>query len=563
VAVSRPSTRADRRIEWLLGALVFALAVGVFLPIRNHEWLNYDDNVYVTQSDPVSEGWSRESVLWAFSSFDGANWFPLTRLSWMLDTELHGVDAGGFLLTNLLLHALAGLVLFTALVRLTGKAWHGAFVAAIFAVHPLHVESVAWVSARKDPLSGLFFALSLLVYARERERGASLATRAALFACVALGLMAKPILVTLPFVLLLLDAWPLGRLRRADSSGRWDPAKLRAVVVEKLPLLALVGAFSGVTFLAQHSRGTVASLEQVSAATRLGNALVSYVAYLGKAFWPTRLAVFYPHAGGDLSPAGVATAAAILLAVSLGVWRLRRSRPYLAVGWLWYVGTLIPVIGIVQVGSQAMADRYTYIPLIGLGIAVAWGASDACARLPGRRVVLPVAACAAIAALAATASVQIRHWRDSASLFRHALEVTRNNHVAHSYLGTALLERGQTADAIYHYEEALRLRPDLLTVANNLAWLLATVRDARYRNPSAAVAVAERAAQMTERGNPAVLDTLAAAYASARRFDDAARTLRRAIEISRSSGDLALVAELEQRLALYRARRPYIEPTTP
>jgi len=560
VAVTHPEPKSDRRVRWLLGALVFALAVAVFLPIRAHEWLNYDDNVYITESEPVRAGWSRESVIWAFSSFDGANWFPLTRLSWMLDSEIHGIDAAGFLVTNLLLHALASLALFAALANLTGNARRSAFVAALFAVHPLHVESVAWVAARKDPLSGLFFALALLVYAHERERGASLASRIGLLACTALALMAKPIAVTLPFVLLLLDAWPLGRLRSAASPDGWDPAKLRAAVVEKLPLFALVGAFSVVTVLAQHSGGTVASLDQLSPAVRLGNALTSYVAYLGKAIWPSRLAVFYPHAGADLSAGAVAVAAALLLAVSVAVWHQRRRRPYLAVGWFWYLGTLVPVIGIVQVGSQAMADRYTYLPLIGLGIAVAWGASDACARLPGRRLVLPVVACAVIAALATTASIQVRHWRDSTSLFQHALAVTRRNHVAHSYLGAALLERGQTADAIFHYREALRLRPDLLTVTNNLAWLLATGRDERHRDPGAAVVIAERAVRLTERRDPAVLDTLAAAYASAQRFDEAARSMRRAIEIARSRGDVELVAEFEQRLALYQARRPYVEP---
>jgi tetratricopeptide (TPR) repeat protein len=418
---------------------------------------------------------------------------------------------------------------------------------------------VAWVSARKDPLSGLFFALSLLFYAREQRRGPSPANRVALASCVALGLMAKPIVVTLPFVLLLLDAWPLGRLRSDAMPGRWDRAKLRAAVVEKLPLFALVGAGSVVTFLAQSSGGTVASLEQVPFASRIGNALVSYAAYLGKAFWPTRLAVFYPHPGADLPAVKVALAAVLLVTVSLVAWRLRRSRPYLALGWLWYLGTLVPVIGLIQVGSQAMADRYTYLPFIGLGIAVAWGASDACARLPGARAALPVAACAAIAALAVIASVQVRHWRDSASLFRHSLEVTQNNHVAHAYLGTALLERGQTGDAILHYEEALRLRPDFLTVANNLAWLLATGPDPNHRDPRAAVELAEGAAKTTDHGEPAVLDTLAAAYASAGRFGAATRTVQRAIEIARSSGDEELVAEFEQRLALYRARRPYVE----
>jgi tetratricopeptide (TPR) repeat protein len=565
MAVNQSAPGVRRRAEIFLGAAVFALAVVVFLPIRDHAWLNYDDNVYVTQSAPVLSGMSFGGVRWAFSSFDGANWFPITRLSWLLDAEIHGLDAGAFLTTNLLLHALASLALFLALTRLTGSAPRSACVAALFAVHPLHVESVAWVAARKDPLAGLFFALALLVYARQTAHGATTATRSGLFACTALGLMAKPIVVSLPFVLLLLDAWPLGRFRGGDGPRRagaavgWEPQKLRAAVVEKWPLFALVAAASAVTVLAQGSGGTIASLEQVSLPDRLGNAALSYVAYLGKAFWPTGLAVFYPHTAGGHGAGGVAIAAALLIGISIAAWQQRRTRPYLGVGWLWYLVTLVPVIGIVQVGSQAMADRYTYLPLIGIALALVWGIADVCARLPGWGKLPVVIATLVIALLAATAAAQVRHWRDSEALFRHALAVTRDNHVAHSYLGTALLARGDTAAAIDHYREALRLRPDLLTVANNLAWLLATGNDAALRHPIAAIEAAEQAALLTDRRDPAVLDTLAAAYASAGRFEDARQTARRAIELAKERGDAALVAEISERLDRYRAGRPYVE----
>jgi len=561
VAVKPTPAVASVRTRTLLGIAIFVFTVGLYLPVCAHDWLNYDDTVYVTQSDPVRAGWSGDSVVWAFTSFDGANWFPLTRLSWMLDVQLYGLEAGPFLLTNVLLHALTSLVLFLALARLTGGIWPSAFVAAVFALHPLHVESVAWIAARKDPLSGLFWMLALLLYASEADRGASRARRAGLFACVALGLLAKATVVTLPFVLLLLDAWPLGRLGKPNGRGVSWPA-VRGAVVEKLPLFALVAAFSLVTFLAQQSAGAVASLERVALVDRFANAVSSYATYLGKAFWPTGLAVFYPHRGADGPGVTTALGLVLLLSLSLVAWRERQRRPYLAVGWLWFLGTLVPVIGIVQVGSQALADRYMYLPLIGLGIAVAWSAADFCAGAPRRRVAVAAAGCAALAALALTTSAQIRHWQDSASLFRHALSVTDDNHVAHTYLGTALLTAGKTGEAIVEYRTALSLRPDQLTVANNLAWLLATGAEAIHRDPAGAVEFSERAAALAGGEDPAVLDTLAAAYASAGRFEEATATAERAIALARRGGRPALAAEIGGRLALYRARRAYVERPT-
>ena len=560
MAVNDARIHRNRLPHWSFGAAIFALALLTFLPIRNHAWLNYDDNVYITQSAPVLAGWTMEGLIWAFSSFDGANWFPLTRLSWMLDSEFHGTRAEGFFWTNILLHALASLALFDGLARLTRNAPRSAFVAAVFAVHPLHIESVAWIAARKDPLSALFFALALGVYARDRDRGGSVAGNIGVFACTALGLMAKPILVTLPFVLLLLDFWPLRRLERSDAPGRFDTTKVRTAIVEKLPLFALVAGVSVVTLIAQNTGGTVASFNQVDTLTRLGNALVSYSAYIGKYLWPTGLAVFYPHSGATPSGPVLALSALLLMAVTAVSWSQRRKHPYLAVGWLWYLGMLVPVIGLVQVGSQAMADRYSYLPLIGLAIGMAWGVPEFCARLPARRIALPLLAACAITALTVATSFQLRHWRDSEALFRHALRVTERNHVAHSYLGASLLEQGRTADAIREFEIALQLRPDLLTVSNNLAWVLATTPETHLRDPAGAIAAGENAARLTEHTDPAVLDTLAAAYASAGRFADATRTLEHAIEISREREDEASVREFVGRLALYRSRRAYVEP---
>jgi tetratricopeptide (TPR) repeat protein len=551
-----------RGARLLAAAALAALAVGVYSPIRQHEFLNYDDDIYITANPGVALGWSREGVAWAFTTFQGANWFPLTRLSWMLDHELHGLDPAGFHGTSLALHALSTALLFLALARMSGSPARSAFVAAIFAVHPLHVESVAWASARKDTLSGLFFALALLAYAPAAGRDRPRLRIAAVSVCLTLGLLAKQMLVTLPFVLLLLDDWPLARLRRRDDPERWDPAALRGAVVEKWPLFALVALLSAVAVIAQRSAGSVADLRELPLAARFANIPVAYVGYLAKAFWPAGLAVFYPHPEAGLSAGRVVGCLALLLALTALALRGWRRRPAPAVGWLWYLGTLVPVIGLVQVGSQALADRYTYLPLVGLAIGVGWGAPELAARLlpePRRRAaLLAAAAIACIAVLSVATSRQLRHWRDSEALMRHALAVTGDNAVAHAHLGIALLERGQVEEAIVHWREATRVEPGFLTVTNNLAWLLATHPESRHRDPAAAVELAERAARLAP-GNPGVLDTLAAAYASTRRFDDAVRTASLALSLAERSGATGVAAQIRSRLALYRRGTPYIE----
>jgi hypothetical protein len=551
-------TAAARRTG-VTGLALVALSVGVYAPSLGHAWLDYDDDIYVTANRDLQQGLTRDGLAWAFSTFQGANWFPLTRVSWMLDDAIWGLDARGFHATSVGLHALNALLLFLALSKLSSRTGRSAFVAAAFAVHPLHVESVAWIAARKDLLSGLFFMLALLAYARPGPDGPGLRRQVLVFVCAALGLMAKPVLVTLPFVLLLLDEWPLGRLRRRDAPERWDPARVRRAVLEKLPLFALSAAASVVTVAAQRAGGAVASLEQVPFHLRAANAVVAYTAYLGKALWPTGLAVFYPHPGAAIAPWRVALATAFLASVTGLVLVTARRRPYGLVGWLWYVGMLLPVIGLVQVGSQSMADRYTYLPLIGVAILVAWGVPDLLGPGRGRRPALAAAGGVAIAALAAGSALQLRHWRDSETLFTHALSVTRDNHVAHAYLGRALLAEGRTREAIEQFSEAVRLRPEFLTPANNLAWLLATAEAESLRNPYAALRLAQRSAHLTRYLDASVLDTLAAAYAASGRFEEAVATAERGVALAEQAGDRELADEMAQRLALYRQGEAYRE----
>ena len=540
-----------------LASLIFALASAVYLPMRGHEWLNYDDDLCITHVAEVQAGLTLKGVGWAFTTFQCANWFPLTRLSWMLDLELHGQGAGGFLLTNLLLHALASALFFLALSSLTGELPRSAFAAAVFAVHPLHVESVAWISARKDVLSGVFFMLALLAFAAVARAQKPRAAKLALFASLAFGLLAKPTLVTLPCVLLLLDAWPLGRLARGEKNP--DARRLAHALIEKLPLFALAAASCLVTWRAQAAAGVVASFDRLALGDRVANALVAYAVYLRQFAWPSRLAVFYPHAGSGLPIWQPLLAGALLLGLTWLALRSWPRRGYLAVGWLWFLGMLVPTIGLLQVGSQAHADRYMYLPLAGLAVALAWGAPDLLGGHAWRRVALAGAGLLVVGLLAVATRLQLRHWHDSVALFEHALAVTEDNPIAHAQLGAAYAERGRLDETVRHYREAVRIRPDFRKAANNLAWLLATARDPALRDPAYAVSLAERAVALSAAPDPAVLDTLAAAYAAAGRFDDAVQVGQRALREAESKEAPALAEPLRARLALYREQRAYQE----
>jgi tetratricopeptide (TPR) repeat protein len=438
------------------------LAVGlVFGRTINHEFVEYDDNEYIYENPHITQGSIAEKIGWAFQGGYANNWHPLTWLSHILDYELYGLQAGGHHATSVLLHAAAAVLLFLVLRRMTGDLWPSAFVAAIFAIHPLRVESVAWVAERKDVLSGLFFMLTLLAYVGYVRRPFSLNRYLTVMALFALGLMAKPMLVTLPLVLLLLDYWPLGRL----------VAVTRRVVLEKIPLFVLAAASCVATTLAQGQ--AVAGLSKVSLLARLYNAPVSYEAYLGQFFYPVRLAALYPHLGPQLPLWKAVAALLVLAAISIAVLKSRRRRPAVFVGWFWYLGMLVPVIGLVQVGSQAMADRYTYLPQIGLCMALAWGASQAVPSWPYRRWLCGIGSALVLAILMACAWRQTTFWRNSVALWNHALECTSRNSVAHNNFGYVLSGGGQTAEAIAHYRQALEIEPDYVEAHNNLGTTLA------------------------------------------------------------------------------------------
>jgi tetratricopeptide (TPR) repeat protein len=462
--------------RWVCLALIAANLI-VYASVWHHGFVNYDDDDYVTANPVVLRGLTWDGVAWAFTTEQAINWHPLTWLSHMLDVQLYGLDAGAHHLTNLLLHILNTLLLFGLLHRMTGALGRSAFVAGLFAVHPLHVESVAWLAERKDVLSTLFWMLTLWAYVGYVKRPGLRRYCVALL-LFTLGLMAKQMLVTLPFVLLLLDFWPLGRLRMgSEPAGGWafsrdGWATAVRLVREKLPLLALSIASSIVTFVVHRRGGAVIILSAIPLKLRVENALVSYVVYIEKMLWPARLAVLYPYAQ-SLPGLWVAGALAVLIGISVAVIWAGPRRPYLAVGWFWYLGTLVPVIGLIQVGNQSMADRYTYIPLIGLFIMVAWGVPDLLARWPLRRIALPrftlpAAAMVVILACAIAARSQVEYWEDSTTLWTRALAVTTENDIAQNNLGAALADQGNVDEAIMHYSEALRIKPDYADAHNNL-----------------------------------------------------------------------------------------------
>ena len=461
---------------WVWLALIAANLI-VYASVGHHGFVNFDDGDYVSENPMVARGLTWQGVSWAFTSGYASNWHPLTWLSHMLDVQLYGLNPGPHHLTNLFFHIANTLLLFGLLHRMTGALGRSAFVAALFAVHPLHVESVAWVAERKDVLSTLFEMLTLWAYVGY-ARQPRLHRYLVVLLLFALGLMAKPMLVTLPFVMLLLDFWPLGRFtprpNLASDSGPSRTRRATAVnlVKEKLPLLALTVASSVVTFVVQRRGGAVMGLDAIPLHIRAANALVSYVAYIGKMLWPARLAVFYPYVR-SLPGWWIAGASLILVAVSVAaIWAGLRY-PYLPVGWYWYLGTLVPVIGLVQVGSQPIADRYTYVPLIGLFIVMAWGVPDLLSRWPLGRRALPAAAGVVMLGCAITARAQLQNWESSTALWTHTLEVTTGNNLAHNNLGNALAKQGKFNDAIAQYSEALRIKPDYAFAQNNLGRVLA------------------------------------------------------------------------------------------
>jgi tetratricopeptide (TPR) repeat protein len=467
--------------DLIISFFLVLVTAALFWQVSSFDFVRYDDDKYVTENRHVQAGLTRGGIAWAFLSVYANNWHPLTWLSHMLDYQLFAANPAGHHITNLFFHIINTLLLFFILKRMTDFPWQSAFVAVLFAIHPLHIESVAWVAERKDVLSTLFFMLTIWAYVRYVEHP-GIYRYLAILLFFAFGLMSKPMLVTLPFVLLLLDFWPLGRLQSEGSLFNTDASDLKAVgdgnenrsgvglIIEKSPLFILSAASVCATLYAQWSG--IAPLESLPFSTRMNNAFVSYISYMGKMIWPQDLAVFYPYPE-SIPLWQVGGAILLLILITAIAVRLRRRNPYAIVGWLWYLGTLVPVAGLVQVGYQSMADRYTYLPMIGLFIAIAWIVPDLLAGWRFHRIALTVLATCVIAALMTVSLFQIRYWQNSLTLFAHALSVTKNNAVIETNMGAALAEQGKFGEAIAHYQEALRIKPNDFEARYNLANALA------------------------------------------------------------------------------------------
>jgi tetratricopeptide (TPR) repeat protein len=531
------AAKARPRLIGLLLALITLLA---YWPVARNGFVNFDDQVYVTDNHVVQNGLTWAGVQWAFTTGHASNWHPVTWLSHMLDCELFGLNAGAQHSVNVLFHTANAGLLFLLLLRLTGlrpeakvgassppagALWPSAFVAALFAWHPLHVESVAWISERKDVLSTFFALLTLLAYVRavtsDRWHVAGTETNASsrsrftfhvsrfywlALACFALGLMSKPMLVTLPFVMLLLDYWPLRRV----------PGVLR-LVLEKWPFFLLTIISCVVTFLVQRHGEAVMTFQQFPLHLRAANALIAYERYLGKTFWPSGLAILYPLPNHlSWMRAMAATAIGLLGGISWFVWRTHRQRPYLLVGWLWFLGTLVPVIGLVQVGSAAMADRYTYFPLIGVFISVAFGVRDLANRFQFPKAAVAVAAALTLAGCLVLTENQLRYWHDSESLFAHTLAVTsEDNHNARINYGVALEQKGRLVEALAQYREVARMAPDNIEARYNTGNLLD-----KMGRPEEALPELRQAVQLNPK-LPSLRDALGAVLVELGHFDEA------------------------------------------
>jgi tetratricopeptide (TPR) repeat protein len=671
------------QILLLISAFIVVSTLLAYEPIRHNGFINYDDDVYVTNNSNITGGITWPGIKWAFTKPYAANWHPLTWLSHMVDCELFGLNPLGHHLVSVLFHIANALLLFWILNNLTGAIWPGAFVAAVFALHPLQVESVAWAAERKTVLSGLFWFLTIAVYSWYTKRG-GIGRYIAVLGTYALCIMTKPIVVTLPFVLLLLDYWPLERVKKVSG------VKL---ITEKIPLLVLSAILSIMTIAAQRGGGAVVGLEKISLVSRLANMFLSYISYIGKTIWPRGLAVFYPYSKASFSDADAAVCGLLFVLILLLSIYIGLRRKYATTGWLWYVGTLVPVIGLVQAGSQAMANRYMYLSMLGLLIIVAWGIKDLIANRARWRVVAAVSAAIVLSSAAILTRMQVGHWQNSLTLFEHTLKVTKNNAIAENSYGCALYEAGRANEAMLHLSNAVRISPTLsdarnnlgkvfleerkpneaiecfselirrkqgsaevyydlagaygmqkkydeagkclaktlesdanypnarnrmgstllaagkpeeaiaylhealrinpnqaeiyanlgtayiqlgkygqaienwtkaveldpnnANALNNLAWTMATVNEGTIEDANKAIELAKRACELKGDKEPELLDTLAAAYAAAGRFEEAMKTAEKAIDTAKAGGREDLVGEIQKRMELYRAGKQY------
>jgi protein O-mannosyl-transferase len=605
-----PSPHSPAPRATIFGVSIFLTAITwlVFGETLHHPSINFDDQGYVFENPRVTPGLTLSGILWAFGHSHMENWHPLTWISHMLDCQLFGLNPGGHHFTNVVLHTVAAILLFLLFHKMTGALWRSAFVAAVFAVHPLRVESVAWIAERKDVLSGVFFMLTLGAYVRY-VRKPSVIRYLVVSLLFALGLMSKPMLVTLPLVLLLLDYWPLDRfpyisstkskLKTGTAHWRSQKAVVTRLILEKVPLLGLSAASSVITLFAQRQAGV--STEFLPLSWRINNALVSYVAYIWQMICPIRLALVYPHPEYRLSFWEVAAAIAFLAGVTTVVLTFRKRHRYLITGWFWYVGMLVPVIGVMQVGPQARADRYTYLPQIGLYLIATWTIADLSVALRYRRQILCVAAAVVIVVLAWLAWIQNTYWRDSETVWTHTLAVTSHNDVAHANLAAVLLggdrideaiphseealkihpryfpahdtlaagllRRGRMSEAVVHLKESLKINPDGLYAQANLVWVLATSPDASLRDGAKAIGLAKNLIERAGAANDADAITarriLAAGYAETGRFSEAIETVQQALQLAIAQGNVALTKDLQSDIAKYRRNLPVRDPETP
>jgi len=473
---------AKKTLVILVYLALILSTVAVFWQVRNFDFVNYDDNLYVYQNPHVLNGLTTDGAIWAFATPHVGNWLPLTWISFMFDCQLFGPNPGWMHIINLLLHLANTLLLFAILKKITAAVWPSAFVAAAFALHPMHVESVAWIAERKDVLSTLFLLLTLTAYL-SYVRHKSLFSYILAVMLFGLGILAKPMLVTLPFILLLLDYWPLNRFvsSTVKTSGRQfrksapAPNKrsiINRLIIEKIPFFVLSAVSSVITFFVQQSSGAVADINIFPLQSRVANAFLSYAKYIGKMFWPQDLAIFYPYDARTIQSWQIVLCALLLIVVSVLTIRFGRKQKYLFVGWLWFVVTLIPVIGLIQSGSQAWADRYTYISYIGLFIMIAWGVPELLSKWPYRKIAIGISMVVVLTALGISAGRQAIYWNNSSTLFLHALKVTSGNYVAHDCLGDDLREHGKTALAIEQFTKSLQIKPSYADAVNGIGMAL-------------------------------------------------------------------------------------------
>ncbi len=617
------------RRNWIIALLLAAGTLALYWPVRGFNLIYFDDPLLLTNCPEVQAGLTWSSVKWALTSVVIANWQPVTNLSFLAVSQFFGIAPGAHHLANAVIHAANAALLFLLLRQLTNSTWRSAAAAAIFAWHPLRVESVAWIAERKDVLCAFFFLLALLAWTRWAKRDESCGSReknapsrithhasvfwlALLF--FALALMSKPMAVTLPFVLLLLDLWPLGRI----SNFKFLISNLKPLLIEKIPFFTLMAAFCVATYWIQHDYAAMTPWEKLGLDPRVANAISGYLTYPAQLFWPLHLAAIYPYPK-NYDVTQTVLKAALLLAISLGCLLQLPRRPWLAVGWFWYVGTALPIIGIVQVGEQAMADRYTYLPLIGPVIALVWTAAEIFSRGRGGKIFLTAATVLMLSTLAVLSARQLQFWRNTIALFAHNVAVTPDNGSAHFTLGLGyehagdthravvcyrvakalspgdlqirrslagllakqgqfaaaeaeyaellalqpddfeshaglagvLAAQGRTTEEIDQLNQAVRLHPDSADALNNLAWALATSPRPELRDGSRAVTLAQRACELTQFKKTMFLGTLAAAQAAAGKFDDAIATAQKACALAAKNGETNLLQRNQELLERY------------